>query len=147
MKKRLLTAALLLVIPAVLWQMTRPRRLPSPVSPEGRPVDLTVEIQRLIVRKTGDHGQISLTARFQQNAPSPLLLVPPMVALRTASGETAPRFIGPLIPEPRLSDGNPATITLHYWLPENELSRPLTLEAGGNRYPLPAPEITGTQAR
>ena len=147
MKQRLLTAFLLLVITVVLWRMTRPTKPPAPNRNEAEAISLTVDIQKLTVRKTGGHGHLSLTALFQQSGAAPLRLVPPLVSLRTASGESTPRFIGPLVPEPVLPDRNPAAVTLHYWLTETDLAGPLTLEAGGQKYPLPTPENTGSTPR
>lgn len=140
MKSRpLMIAVGLLLAVGVGWLVLKNPSASPPGSSGPGPVALDVEIKSVAVQKTGDHGQLILTASFQQSGQTPIRLEPPLVELHTTNGKTAPRYLGPFLPEPVLSGAGPAVVILHYWLPLSDLSGPLTLEASGQQYPLVLP--------
>jgi hypothetical protein len=102
---------------------------------------LLVKDPQLSGSKVGSHAHLVLTAQFSQAGSSPLRLEPPLLSLLTAQGTIAPRYLGPLLPEPVIVNRGPAQVTLHYWLPLAELGQSMTLEAGGKRYRLNVPAM------
>lgn len=137
-RKTLTIAALLLLVFGLGWWFkARTARLPAAWN-RGHAAALEVQLKKLTVQRLGDHAHLTLSAEFR--APSPVRLEPPLVSLLTARQTPAPRFIGPMLPEPLLKGSGPAELALHYWLPVADLQGPLLLEAAGNRYPLTSPQ-------
>lgn len=130
-------AALLLLAAGLVW-IVRERLIRTEDGTSGT-LALEVNIKSIEVRPTGDHAWLVLTAVFDQSGEAPVRLEPPLVSLLTARQTAAPRFIGPLLPEPVLAGPEPAEITLHFWLPLTDLKTPLILEAAGHRYPVDLP--------
>jgi len=134
------SAAGILCLGLAWWMHQQAAELPGTVRGQ---VDrgLLVKDPRLFLSKVGSHAHLVLTAEFSQTGSSPLRLEPPLLTLLTAQGSAAPRYLGPLLPEPVLANPAPARITLHYWLPSADLGTAMILEAGGKRYPLKVTEM------
>ena len=132
-------AVLLLLVAGLAW-VVRERSIKTKGDSTGMPAyAMEVKIKSVEVRPVGDHAQLVLTAVFDQSGEAPVRLEPPLVSLLTAGQTAAPRFIGPLLPEPVLAGPEPAEIALHYWLPLADLKTPLDLQAAGRRYPVDLP--------
>jgi hypothetical protein len=140
MKTRsVIIAAALLLIVGIGWVANRrPDKIP-PLTPDPHAVSLEVRINHVEIRPTGDHAHLILTAVFDQSGQTPVRLEPPLVSLFTANATPAPRYLGPMLPEPLLPGPGPAEVTLHYWLPLSDLKPPLTLQASGRSYPVALP--------
>lgn len=140
MKKRIIfPAAVMLVALGLFWLMKRKAGNTGPAASDPHAVSLTVAINRVEVRPTGDHVHLILTAVFDQSGQTPVRLEPPLVSLLTANATPAARYLGPMLPEPLLPGPDPAEVTLHYWLPLSDLKPPLTLQASGRGYPVKLP--------
>ena len=135
----LITASLLLAVGAG-WVVWRHSEQGGPVYSGAPAVSLEVRINNVEIQPIGDHAHLILTAVFDQSGTTPLRLEPPLVSLLATPDQTpAPRYLGPMLPDPVLAGSEPAEIMLHYWLPLSDLKFPLTLHAAGQRHPLTLP--------
>lgn len=142
MKPRVILAAVLLLVVVLGWLIKRDSNKAGPGSCVPHAVSLEVGIHSVEVRRSGDHAQLIVRAVFDQSGTTPVRLEPPLVSLLTAHQTTAPRFMGPMLPDPVLTGAEPQEVMLHYWVPSADLKSPLVLEASGHRYPLVLPSGT-----
>ena len=82
-----------------------------------------------------DHGnaRLDLELHVTNATLQPVLLVPPAAKLLTSAGREVPAFILPTERAPELPAQSQASVTLRYWLEEDDLAGALTLEVQGTK--------------
>ncbi len=135
MKNRALVLATFLLVGAVVgWKVFRGSTAAGPKLGDRTATDLVAEVNQVSLEASGDHAHLVLTITFQQNGRTAVRLEPPLVRLRTGDGESVPRYLGPLLPEPVLTGAGPTPVALHYWMPLAKGKQGLMLEVGGKRH-------------